>query len=40
MTGPARAEAIAIGDLRTVRLTDTATGKLCALATARVAGNL
>jgi acyl-coenzyme A thioesterase PaaI-like protein len=40
MTGPARAVATAVGDLRTVRLTDTATGKLCALATARVARNL
>jgi acyl-coenzyme A thioesterase PaaI-like protein len=40
MTGPARAVATAVGDLRAVRLTDVATGKLCALATARVAGNL
>lgn len=40
MVGPARAVATAAGALRTVRLTDTATGKLCALATARVARKL
>ena len=37
MTGPARAEATAVGPLRTVRLVDTSTGKLCAMATARMA---
>ena len=37
MVGPARAVATPSGTLRTVRLTDTSNGKLCALGTARSA---